>query len=196
MSRNNDAFFNRGATGYMGATPDSNNLRFTTLLGSVKVFEDVNLNDTDSAKNVLSPRRVVCMLVRNQSSGALLPGDVVTFAADAPYVITAKVTAANLDRAYVVDEYLPAAGVANYDVFWAVIKGPCDVKIQTSGGATKGDPITTSTTSGRAGLHGTPADATAARNQAEAQLGVIMEDAATGADQVRALIFGNAWRCE
>jgi hypothetical protein len=68
---------------------------------------------------------VTCIAVRNTSGGPLLPGAVVKFKKAAILTEVDGAAAAATDAPLgVVDEYLPAAGVANNDVFWLVVSGP------------------------------------------------------------------------
>jgi hypothetical protein len=55
----------------------------------------------------------------------------------------------------VVDEYLPASGVANNDVFWVVVSGPCAVK--TAASLSPGAAVTVG--AGGEGVAGTAANA-------------------------------------
>jgi len=67
---------------------------------------------------------VKCVAMRNTSGGALLP-KVLAKAEDAA-ILTGVDGDATADSPVVgvVDEYLPAAGVAANDIFWLVVSGP------------------------------------------------------------------------
>jgi hypothetical protein len=145
---NSDPWFGRGATLFSGpakyagmggtlASVDPTN--GTAVTGSQKVFTDTDPR-TNSGGVLLSNRPVTCIAVRNTSGAALLPGAVVKFKASAilDEVDGAAATATGLIG--VVDEYLPAAGVANNDIFWLVVSGP--TAITTSASLVAGAAIT------------------------------------------------------
>jgi hypothetical protein len=112
------------------------------LEGKTWVFEDIQYNTPNQvgAKPARSNRDVLCMVVRNVSGVNILPGQLVnlqTAGADGRYYLgrvdgLAYVTA---QRAYPADEWLPAAGVPNNDLFWIVIKGPGSILTPLDGGA-------------------------------------------------------------
>ena len=93
----------------------------TGWVGAVKEFTDIN----PTTGVIRSNRRKVCVAVRNTSGAALLPKKLVTFSgidsADG------QNTVAGNEFVGVVDEFLPAAGVAANDVFWVTIEGPTEV---------------------------------------------------------------------
>ena len=119
---NSDPWFGRGQT--LGVT---NPLQGGAVTGSVKVFTDTDPR-TSNAGVFLSNRPITCIAVRNTSGAPLLPGAVVkmkdTAILDEVDGVAASVADAPLG---VVDEYLPPVGVANGDVFWLVVSGPCAV---------------------------------------------------------------------
>lgn len=101
-------------------------------VGCVKEFTDVNpING-----QVRSNRRKVCIAVRNTSAGALLPKRVVRLAGNGTALFgAADGYSAVTNDAFVgvVDEFLPAAGVAVNDVFWVTVDGPTEVSVALSG---------------------------------------------------------------
>jgi hypothetical protein len=105
-------------------------------VGAVKQFPDVN-----PITGVVRSNRVkTCVAVRNTSGAALLPKRVVTFdtgtAGLASFTETKGYSAVtNEERVGVVDEFLPATGVAANDVYWVTVEGPTDA---TSGATTSG----------------------------------------------------------
>jgi hypothetical protein len=114
-----DPWFGRGST--LGVKTAAQG---ESAEGSVKVFSDVDPR-TNSGGVVLSNRLVTCIAMRNTSGAPVLPGTVVKFKKaailgefDGP---AASATDAPLG---VVDEYLPASGVANADICWVVVSGP------------------------------------------------------------------------
>ena len=116
---NSDPWFGRGQT--LGVTDP---LQGGAVTGSVKVFTDTDPR-TSNAGVFLSNRAVTCVAVRNTSGAPLLPGAVVKFKKTAILDEVDGVAAAVTDAPLgVVDEYLPASGVANGDVFWLVVSGP------------------------------------------------------------------------
>lgn len=101
-------------------------------VGAVKEFTDVN----PVTGQIRSNRRKVCIAVRNKSGAALLPKRVVTFSTAAGKVfseVTGYSAVTNEERVGVVDEFLPASGVANDDVFWITVEGPTEVAGALSG---------------------------------------------------------------
>jgi hypothetical protein len=100
--------------------------------GVVKEFTDVN----PVTGQVRSNRRKVCVAVRNKSGAALLPKRVVTFSTSAGKLfseVTGYSAVTNEERVGVVDEFLPAGGVADGDVFWVTVDGPTEVAVALSG---------------------------------------------------------------
>jgi hypothetical protein len=101
-------------------------------VGAVKEFTDVNpING-----QVRSNRRKVCIACRNTSGAALLPKRVVRLAGSGTALYGAAdgyASAANEAFCGVVDEFLPAAGVASNDVFWVTVDGPTEVSVALSG---------------------------------------------------------------
>ena len=103
-------------------------------VGVAKQFPDV---DPTTGK-VRSGRVKVCVAVRNASGAALLPKRVVRFAVGtAGTAVFSHVdgysAVTNEERVGVVDEFLPAAGVADKDVFWVTVSGPTEVAVALSG---------------------------------------------------------------
>ena len=101
-------------------------------VGCVKEFADAN--PTTGA--IRSNRRKVCIAVRNKSGAALLPKRVVTFSITAGKLfseVTGYSAVTNEERVGVVDEFLPAGGVANEEVFWVTVEGPTEVAVGLSG---------------------------------------------------------------
>jgi hypothetical protein len=93
----------------------------TGWVGAVKEFTDIN----PTTGVIRSNRRKVCVAVRNTSGAALLPKKLVTFSGIGS--ADGQNTVAGNEFVGVVDEFLPAAGVAANDVFWVTIEGPTEV---------------------------------------------------------------------
>lgn len=101
-------------------------------VGVVKEFTDVN----PITGVVRSNRRKVCVAVRNKSAAALLPKRVVRLAGTGTKLfgeVDGYASTANEELVGVVDEFLPASGVAVDDVFWVTIEGPTEVAVALSG---------------------------------------------------------------
>lgn len=101
-------------------------------VGVVKEFPDV----VPSTGAVRTNRRKVCVAVRNKSGAALLPKRLVTFSTTAGKLfseVTGYSAVTNEERVGVVDEHLPAAGVAADEVFWVTVSGPTEVAAALSG---------------------------------------------------------------
>ena len=99
--------------------------------GMIKVFSDANPHDG----RVHSNREVRVVCLRNRHSGALLPGQLVACNLNE----ATGFAAGDSPMTAVVDEYLPASGVAVNDVFFGVVTGPTQVKGLT--GAVPGDTV-------------------------------------------------------
>lgn len=107
----------------------------TGWVGAVKQFPDV-----DPATGKIRSNRVkTCVAVRNSAASALLPKRVVRFKLSAGTAVFSEVDGyaaeTNEERVGVVDEHLPASGVAVNDVFWVTIAGPTEVAVALSGTA-------------------------------------------------------------
>jgi hypothetical protein len=144
---NSDPWFGRGQTalagpgryaGYEGSSAATDPRSGTSYLGSVKVFSDVDPRATNTGI-VLSNRLVTCVAVRNTSGVALIPGAVVKFKKSAILTeVDGPATAVADAPIGVVDEYLPASGVANGDIFWLVTSGPVAVMCSATFAPTAG----------------------------------------------------------
>lgn len=140
MARNENPPMGRGET-FTFYTDDTGQTVDATgaahLEGKEWVFED---NDYANVSNGIAPTRsgkqVTCRLTRNSSTTALLPKRFAKYKIDGA---TADILGGQVD-AYgdtvgqiggVVDEFLPAAGVAANGLFWLVVEGP--TKMTTNG---------------------------------------------------------------
>jgi hypothetical protein len=94
-------------------------------VGAVKQFPDV---DPDTGK-IRSNRVKTCIAVRNVSGVALLPKRTVVFKSGSLSEVDGYNADTGVAVAGVVDEHLPASGVANNDVFWITVHGPTEVKL-------------------------------------------------------------------
>lgn len=120
MSLLNDPPFPLGQTLGVDSTVTS-----PAWVGAVKEFPDV---DPVTGK-VRSNRRKVCIAVRNSSGVALLPKRLVSFKSGSFTEVDGYTSATDAASAGVVDEWLPATGVADDDVFWITVQGPTEVKL-------------------------------------------------------------------
>lgn len=129
MSLNIDPPFALGQTLGVSSTADG-----TGWVGVVKQFPDVN----PSTGKIRSNRLKTCVAVRNVAAAALLPKRVVRFAHGTAgtglfSTVDGYAAVAGDDRVGVVDEHLPASGVAVNDVFWVTVDGPTEVAHALSG---------------------------------------------------------------
>jgi hypothetical protein len=141
MARDEAPIFERGKTYFDGATIAAADVTATNhLLGKEWAFEDLEYGSPPTLES-RTGHRVVVRLVRNISGGALLPKRLVTLAdpATSGYTVYgaevdgyANVSA---EHCYPVDEFLPAAGVADDDLFYIVVEGPAMVLSSLSGDA-------------------------------------------------------------
>jgi hypothetical protein len=177
-----DPPFSLGQTlGVTNATDGAN------WVGAVKNFPDVD----PATGRIRSNRVKTCVAVRNLSSIALAPKRVVAFdtgtAGLAGFTQTKGYSAAtNEERVGVVDEHLPATGVAVNDVFWVTVEGPTEVAVALSGSdLVVGDRLaaitaaaSTGTTAGRVTKSGVAAGTQLANDNG---LGVLGRACSTGA---------------
>jgi hypothetical protein len=120
MSLLNDPPFGLGQTLGVETLADGG-----SWVGALKEFPDVN----PVTGAVRSNRRKLCLAVRNTSGVALLPKRVVTWKSGSFTEVNGYTAATDAASAGVVDEWLPASGVANNDVFWLTVHGPTEVKL-------------------------------------------------------------------
>jgi|5_EtaG_2_1085323.scaffolds.fasta_scaffold00140_51 hypothetical protein len=145
------------------------------LLGVHKVFLDTN----PATQSVTTNETVECIAVKNCSGSALLPKTLVKFKEAA--TLTQVDAAANNThiRVGVVDEYLPATGVPNNEVFWVVVRGPTTI-LKTSG---SGEAIT----AGEFVSVATSSDAGKCLDGTGAKVGIAIEAAGDNATELRVL---------
>lgn len=134
MSRDENPPFERGETWEGDQTADATNLGLN-IIGKEWVFEDI---DPDNPSQLRTNRPVRCRAVRNTSGIALLPKRLVKFSTvDGEYGNSVDGYATETAKeCYPVDEFLPAAGVADDKVFWIVVEGPAMVTVGLTAGAT------------------------------------------------------------
>lgn len=168
----------------------------TGWVGAVKQFPDV-----DPATGTIRSNRVkTCVAVRNSAAAALLPKRVVRFRLTAGTAVFAEVDGyaaeTNEERVGVVDEHLPASGVAVNDVFWVTVAGPTEVAVALSGTAVAvGDRLSCvtaatsgATTAGRVGPSPLSASTAGANNNGIGVIGRACSAGATTGTNVLALI--------
>lgn len=202
MSSNVVSLPNRGKTYLKGPlrTPDTTGTTTKAIEGIIKTFRDLDYSNVSNG--VAAPRsggEVTCILVRNSSGIALLPGRVCVWKVNAVgkevdgYTAEDALVGTRLAiPAGVVDEFLPAAGVADDDLFWLVVRGPClvkkslDANTLTEGQAVVAITAATSqaTTAGRIISYVQTSNATVASNQAWQKIGIAMSTSATTAANV------------
>jgi hypothetical protein len=142
MARNENPPFPRGGTFWGGTVPtaSADYAGKTDLEGKTWLFEDLDYSVSAGVKPYRTGKYVKCMCVRNVSAAAMLPKQVVHMKTSgsgkefAGQVDTIGATVGQ--RAYPVDEFLPAAGVAVNDLFWVVVEGPATVTSDTAGTTT------------------------------------------------------------
>jgi hypothetical protein len=138
------------------------------IVGTRKVFRDEN--PTNGVLN--SNRTVECIAVKNTSGSALLPGQVAKFKDSAILSEVDGLAVAATTLMGVVDEYLPAAGVKDGEVFWLVVRGPSTVT-KTATSVAAGASYGPSATAGSAAAQG-----------ANAQLGFAIATSATTSGRI------------
>lgn len=121
----------------------------STVIGTVKEFRD----EDPTSGALYSNGTTLCVAVKNSSGGALLPGQVAAFKAGGTSEVDALATTST-ELMGIVDEYLPAAGVPDGEVFWLVVRGPSTVT-KTSTSVSAGAPYGLSATAGSAAARST-----------------------------------------
>lgn len=145
MSFPTDPPFQRGSTFYNGETivtpPSGDFLGGYNLEGLEYTWQDSELPGGGYGTGLL----VRCRVVRNSTGGPVLPGQLVSLNATSRAIDNAAVLpGTNADsiarttatHGYPADEFLPAAGVPNGDLFYVVVGGPCLMKTAQSGTVT------------------------------------------------------------
>ncbi len=173
-----------------------------TLQGSVSGAGSTLMNDhwlgqvfffppkgTSGNKKRPTGKGVYAIALRNEAGFALLPKRIALLTATAGYSLAQSVNgyaggAYASKNCVFVDPYLPAAGVADDDIFWGIIGGPTTVLLPMTGADFKGDIVvgsflvastgttTGATTSGRI-ANVTIANATAAQDALDNGLAVL-----------------------
>lgn len=163
--------YQRGKTGASG--------ELTHLEGQISEFPDVDWDSTASVKPTLSQDTVRCRWVKNDSGGALLPGYGVRYKA-AYYGMRMGAVSGDGETCHgIVDEYLPAAGVADGKYFWLVQHGPGSVATDGSASIAQNDILVTAAAGKFNEQTAAPADTTAAMVQVNSRAGVAMATAGT-----------------
>lgn len=164
-----DPGFGRGQT--LGITVkmyEAENGDGLNVVGTRKVFRD----EHPVTGVINSNRTVECIAVKNTSGSALLPGSVAKFKDSAILSEVDGLAVAATTLMGVVDEYLPAAGVPDGEVFWLVVRGPSTVT-KTATSVAAGASYGPSATAGSAAAQG-----------ANAQLGFAIATSATTSGRI------------
>lgn len=140
----NEPPFDLGET-FDGVADDATTLINTELEG--KIFEfpavDYSASTIRGSRKPVSGRNLKAVCCRNTSGAALLGKRVGKFDEAAGYGSLYKVAgycAVLADDAIcVIDPWIPSAGVADDDLFWGIIEGPCPVLVPTAGADMNGD---------------------------------------------------------
>ena len=120
MSLLSDPPFALGQTLGVSSASDGGN-----WVGVVKVFPDVN----PTTGVVRSNRLKKCIAVRNASGVVLLPKRMVAWKSGSFTQVDGYTNITDEASAGIVDEHIPASGVAANDVFWVTVEGPTEVKL-------------------------------------------------------------------
>lgn len=109
-------------------------------------YEVLDWNRSANPATLRSHRKVRLRVVRNMSGVALLPKQLVVLARDAAANISGASATAGVSgitqvvgvqrlpniKSYAVDEWLPAAGVPDKDLFYIVLSGPAVIKTRNT----------------------------------------------------------------
>ncbi len=134
-------FFPRGKTWYDGRTPDSSNLEGVSIEGAEFELDDINWSSTALTKPFRT-QGAKCRLrvVRNVSGATLLPkflARLIKTSGTNLYNRTDGYARLVTDTpCYPIDEFLPSAGVVNYDLFYVCVSGPSECMTGMVGDAT------------------------------------------------------------
>ena len=126
------------------------------LEGTVHAFPDT---DPDDVVKRRSGGNCVCILVRNKHSGAVTPGQVVTWDSTRPHQSTGAPAGGAVGVticAGVVDDHLPSAGAAVDDLYWLIVRGRAKVEAQGAIGHNDNVFASGATAAGRAGAVASP----------------------------------------
>lgn len=134
MSKESSLPFEIGQTYFGGNTPSTT--EGNQILGKTYVIEDNDLSVAGS-KSARSGRYKKVMAVRNTAGSALLPKRIARMKSDGSayeYLIEAMGYADTVGQlGYPIDEFLPAAGVADDDIFYVVVEGMATVTSAAAG---------------------------------------------------------------
>lgn len=138
MESFSEAPFGLGQT-VKGTADDNSTLINDSWLGQIHEFpvgSKVAVARGGRARN--SGRTIKAICCRNTSGAAMLPSRVITLDPTAGYHLLQRTvgygTLHAAPHVAVVDDAIPAAGVPNNDIFWAVIEGPQNVYTPMAGG--------------------------------------------------------------
>ncbi len=146
-----DPGFGRGQVlGILWKAYDADSGDGSHVVGTRKVFRD----EDPKTGALKSNRTVECLAVKNTSGSALLPGAVAKFKDAAILTEVDGLATTSTQLMGVVDEYLPAAGVPDGEVFWLVVRGPSTVT-KTSTSVSAGASYGLSATAGSAAAQST-----------------------------------------
>lgn len=145
-----DPGFGRGQTlGITVTMYEAVNGDGSTVVGTRKEFRD----ESPLTGVINSNRTVECVAVKNTSGSALLPGQVAKFKDAAILTEVDGLATTSTALMGIVDEYLPAAGVKDGEVFWLVVRGPSTVT-KTATSVAAGAAYGLSATAGSAAAQG------------------------------------------
>lgn len=134
MSKDSVLPFELGATYFGGNTPSTTD--GNQILGKTFVVED-NDYSTSPIAGVRTGRYKKIMAVRNTAGSALLPKRIARMKSDGSayeYLTEAMGYADTVGQlGYPIDEFLPAAGVADDDIFYVVVEGMATVTSAAAG---------------------------------------------------------------
>lgn len=181
--------FGRGRTFYdMTASIDTSNYGGKEYEGIEAEFIDRN-PFSNTQPNPRSNRIVRCRMVRNVAGIALIPSKLASIKT-ATYggQIDGYATTTAQTNVFAIDEYLPSAGVRNYDMCWVVTEGPALILNSIAGDVTNNLTIDTivvaltavtsqSTTAGRVApqdFTGTQSTGSALAGQVQGAIGRVL----------------------
>ena len=140
-----------GQTWYGDQTPNASDYGVSERMeGTECEFRDSDPTVTGKPGQQRSNRVRRAIFVRNTSGGALLPGQTLKWEAGFRGRRVDAVAGDQGEAAGVVDDFLPAAGVQDDDLFWLIVDGPVLAR-KASSGALAADTVVIAKGSGNIG---------------------------------------------
>jgi hypothetical protein len=160
--------------------------RLAHLYGFETTFDNIRSLPSTEAGVKQDERLVRMRFVKNDSGGALLPGQTVSWKSGyAGKRVTNPAASATAQIVGTVDPLLPSAGVADGEGFWIVVDGPCKFRLDANATSAEFDALIASASVAGCVRTGTTSGGIVGRNE---QSGTA--DAGGGALATATVIWG------